>query len=132
MKTGPILVVDDEPYIVRSLTYLLTREGYAVESATNGEAGLERARALKPPLVLLDIMMPGMDGYQLCQEIKRDPTLADTYVIILTARGQQVDRERAFLGGADDFMTKPFSPQEVASRVRAVLRGETPARRAAG
>ena len=118
---GPILLVDDEPYILRSLSYLLTREGYAVETASNGEEGLERLRMVHPPLVFLDIMMPRMNGYEVCEQIKQDPALAATYVIMLSAKGQQIDRERGLLGGADEYMTKPFSPREVAQRVRTIL-----------
>jgi two-component system alkaline phosphatase synthesis response regulator PhoP len=121
--TGPILLIDDEPFILRSLSYLLTREGYEVETASNGEEGLERARALRPPLVFLDVMMPKMNGYEVCEEIKQDPALAGAYVIMLSAKGQQIDRERGLLGGADEYMTKPFSPREVAERVRALLAG---------
>ena len=118
---GPILVIDDEPYILRSLSYLLTREGYTVETASNGEEGLARVRTLRPPLVFLDIMMPNMNGYEVCEQVKQDPSLAGTYVIMLSAKGQQIDRERGLLGGADEYMTKPFSPREVAQRVRAIL-----------
>lgn len=120
---GPILLVDDEPYILRSLSYLLTREGYAVETASNGEEGLARLRQIRPSLVFLDIMMPRMNGYEVCAQIKQDPdpALAETYVIMLSAKGQQIDRERGLLGGADEYMTKPFSPREVAQRVRALL-----------
>lgn len=119
--TGPILLVDDEPYILRSLSYLLTREGYRVETASNGEEGLARLRDLQPALVFLDVMMPRINGYEVCAQIKQDPALAGTYVIMLSAKGQQIDRERGLLGGADEYMTKPFSPREVAQRVRAVL-----------
>jgi DNA-binding response OmpR family regulator len=118
---GPILVIDDEPYILRSLSYLLTREGYAVETATNGEDGLDRVRSLRPPLVFLDIMMPNMNGYEVCEQVKQDASLSGTYVIMLSAKGQQIDRERGLLGGADEYMTKPFSPREVAQRVREIL-----------
>src|SRR5207245_2984541 len=106
--TGPILVIDDEPYILRSLSYLLQREGYTVETATNGEEGLQRVRSLRPPLVFLDIMMPHMNGYEVCEQVKQDPSLEHTYVIMLSAKGQQIDRERGLLGGADEYMTKPF------------------------
>ena len=119
--TGPILVIDDEPYILRSLSYLLTREGYTVETATNGEEGLKRVRSLQPPLVFLDIMMPNMNGYEVCEQVKADTSLAGTYVIMLSAKGQQIDRERGLLGGADEYMTKPFSPRDVAQRVRTIL-----------
>src|SRR5438093_11512364 len=117
----PILIVDDEPYILRSLRYLLAREGYEVETAADGEEGLSLVRALKPRLVFLDIMMPRMSGYEVCEQIKQDAELSGTYVIMLSARGQQSDRERGFLGGADEYMTKPFSRREVAARLRAVL-----------
>jgi DNA-binding response OmpR family regulator len=116
-----ILLVDDEPYILRSLSYLLTREGYAVTTASNGEEGLERVREARPRLVFLDIMMPRMNGYEVCEQIKQDPATADTYVIMLSAKGQQIDRERGLLGGADEYMTKPFSPREVAQRVREIF-----------
>ena len=117
----PILLIDDEPYILRSLSYLLTREGYLVETASNGEDGLARARALRPPLIFLDIMMPRMNGYEVCEEIRQDPALADTYVIMLSAKGQQIDRERGLLGGANEYMTKPFSPREIAERLRVLF-----------
>jgi DNA-binding response OmpR family regulator len=119
--SGTILVIDDEPYILRSLSYLLQREGYVVETASNGEEGLERVRSLRPPLVFLDIMMPQMNGYEVCEQVKADPNLENTYVIMLSAKGQQIDRERGLLGGADEYMTKPFSPREVAQRVRTIL-----------
>ena len=122
-EARPILLIDDEPYILRSLSYVLTREGYRVETASNGEEGLARARALRPPLVFLDIMMPRMNGYEVCEQIRQDPTLSDTYVIMLSAKGQQIDRERGMLGGADEYMTKPFSPREVAERVHSLIGG---------
>ncbi len=117
----PILVIDDEPYILRSLSYLLTREGYRVTTASNGEEGLARVRALRPAIVFLDIMMPLMDGYAVCEQIRQDPSIVQTHVIMLSAKGQQIDRERALLVGVDEYMTKPFSPREVAQRVRALL-----------
>src|SRR5579864_9777526 len=88
---GTILVIDDEPYILRSLSYLLQREGYTVETATNGEEGLQRVRSLRPPLVFLDIMMPHMNGYEVCEQVKQDASLENTYVIMLSAKGQQID-----------------------------------------
>jgi DNA-binding response OmpR family regulator len=114
-------VIDDEPYILRALSYLLAREGYKVETASNGADGLARVRELRPPLVFLDIMMPRMNGYEVCEQIKQDPALTGTHVIMLSAKGQQVDRERGLLGGADEYMTKPFSPREVAEHVRNLL-----------
>ena len=119
--THAILLIDDEPYILRSLSYLLTREGHRVETATNGLEGLERIRQLHPAIVFLDIMMPRMDGYEVCEQIRQDQLTERTYVIMLSAKGQQIDRERGLLGGADEYMTKPFSPREVAQRVRTLL-----------
>ena len=123
---GPILLIDDEPFILRSLGFLLTREGYRVETASNGEEGLERIKALRPPIVFVDVMMPRMNGYELCEQVKQDPQLAGTYLIILSAKGQQIDRERGLLGGADEYMTKPFSPRDVLRRVREILEGVGP------
>src|SRR5690242_7744273 len=111
---GPILVIDDEPFILRAMSYLLTREGFEVATADNGGAGLEMVRKLRPPLVFLDIMMPVLDGYEVCEQIRRDESLGSTYVIMLSAKGQQADRQRGLLGGANEYMTKPFSPREVA------------------
>jgi DNA-binding response OmpR family regulator len=123
-ESRTILLIDDEPYILRSLSYVLTREGHRVETASNGEEGLARARNLRPPLVFLDIMMPRMNGYEVCEQIRQDPALSATYVIMLSAKGQQIDRERGMLGGADEYMTKPFSPRQVAERVNVLLAGE--------
>jgi len=118
----PVLVIDDEPFILRILSYLLKREGYEVETAKNGQEGLARIRELKPRIVFLDIMMPRMNGYEVCEQVKQDPELADTYIVMLTAKGMQVDRERGLQCGADDYMTKPFSHKELLARVRAVGR----------
>ena len=122
--SGTILVIDDEPYILRSLSYLLQREGYSVETATNGEEGLQRVRSLRPPLVFLDIMMPHMNGYEVCEQVKQDPSLEGTYVIMLSAKGQQIDRERGLAEGANEYMTKPFSPREVVKRLAEIFQTE--------
>ena len=116
-----ILAIDDEPYLLRALSYLLNREGYTVETASDGAEGLERVQALRPQVVFLDIMMPILNGYDVCQRIREDPNLARTYVIMLSAKGQQIDRERGLLGGADEYMTKPFSPREIAQRLRTLI-----------
>ena len=121
MSGRPILVIDDEPYILRSLSYLLAREGYRVETATNGEDGLARVRELRPFLVFLDIMMPRMDGYEVCERVRQDPAIERTFIIMLSAKGQQIDRERGLLGGADEYMTKPFSPRAVAQRIHTLV-----------
>jgi len=120
-KAITILAIDDEPYLLRALSYLLNREGYTVETASDGAEGLARVQALRPQVVFLDIMMPILNGYDVCQRIREDTTLAKTYVIMLSAKGQQIDRERGLLGGADEYMTKPFSPREIAQRLRTLI-----------
>ena len=117
-----ILVVDDEPSIVRPLMFILKKKGYEVLTASNGEEGLNVARAEKPDLIFLDVMMPKKNGYEVCQELKSDPNLQGTYVIILTARGVELDEEEKKRVRADEYMSKPFSPIRVVERVNTVLR----------
>ncbi len=124
MPQAPILLVDDEPYIIRSLSFVLEREGYWVETARNGEEALQKIRVLRPCLVFLDVMMPIKNGYQVCAEVREDPQIADTHIIMLSAKGQQVDRERGLLGGTDDYITKPFSPREIIALVRTIVKAE--------
>ena len=119
-----ILVVDDEPEIVRGLEDNLRFEGYQTVSATNGEDGLALALSDAPDLVLLDIMMPKMSGWDVCRELRRRGV--DVPVIMLTARGAEVDRVLGLEIGADDYVTKPFSLRELLARVRAVLRRPGP------
>ncbi|MEJ2696074.1 MAG: response regulator [Candidatus Sulfobium sp.] len=116
-----VLVVDDDPYVQRSLTFVLRREGFAVEVASNGEEAMFKARNTRPKIVFLDIMMPKMNGFSTCRSIKEDVELKEIYVIILTGKGQEIDREQGFREGADEFITKPFSPREIVSKVRALL-----------
>jgi len=115
------LVVDDEPNVLRALSYALTREGYSVRTASSGADGLRLLRTLRPPLVLLDVMMPGKDGYEVCKEIRQDPELWDTYVTLLTARGQQADRERGLFAGADEYVVKPFSVRALIKLMQELL-----------
>ena len=116
-----ILVVDDEPYVIRSLTFVLQKEGYDVSSAVNGEEAMAKVRESKPNLMFLDVMMPKKNGYEVCQEIKNDSGLSDIYIIMLTAKGQEADREKGLDLGANEFMTKPFSPARVVKRVRELM-----------
>ena len=116
-----ILVVDDEPHVIKSLTFVLTKAGYDVSSAENGEDGLAKIRQLKPNLVFLDVMMPRKNGYEVCQEVKKDSGLRDVRVIMLTAKGQEADREEGLNVGADEFMTKPFSPMGIVEKVKELL-----------
>jgi DNA-binding response OmpR family regulator len=118
MSSKTILVVDDEPYILRSVSFVLEREGYEVATASEGESALAKIRELHPQLVFLDIMLPKKNGYEVCAAIKEDPMLADVHVVMLSAKGQQIDRERGLLGGADAYMTKPFSPKEIVEYVQ--------------
>ncbi len=108
-----ILIVDDEPNIRETAAFILETEGYQVIKACNGEEGLDQVKQLRPRVVLLDVMMPKMDGYTLCKKIKQDPELKDTFVIMLTAKGQKVDEQHAILMGADAYMTKPFDAEEI-------------------
>ena len=114
-----ILVVDDEPSIVKLVTAYLRPEGYEVLTAADGPAGLKSARAFKPDVVILDIMLPGMDGLEVLQQIRRE---SQAYVILLTARTEEADKVIGLSVGADDYMTKPFSPRELTARIKAALR----------
>ncbi len=120
-RTDKILVVDDDPNLTRSVTFILQKEGYLVDTATNGEEAMEKVRNLKPRLIYLDVMMPKKNGYEVCQEIKTDINLNDVYVIMLTAKGQERDREKGTDMGADEFITKPFSPKFIVERTKAIL-----------
>jgi DNA-binding response OmpR family regulator len=116
-----VLLIDDEPFLLRALSYVLTQEGYAVAMATDGAQGLNLVRQMRPRLAIVDVMMPVTDGYEVCEEIKADPSLENTRVILLSARGQASDVHRGLLSGADDYMTKPFSPRAIVRRVRDLL-----------
>jgi two-component system phosphate regulon response regulator PhoB len=125
-----ILVVDDEPDILELTRMSLTREGYEVETASTGEEALACLRRGRPDLVVLDLMLPDRPGTDVCRSIRTTPELADVPVIMLTARTDEVDRIVGFELGADDYVTKPFSPRELSLRVKAILRrgidSETP------
>ncbi|WP_282609964.1 response regulator transcription factor [Pelagibius sp. Alg239-R121] len=119
--TYSVLVVDDEPNIVLSLEFLMAQLGLEVAVAHDGEAALEEIARKAPDLVLLDVMLPKCDGYEVCRKIRTNPTLKDTKVVMLTAKGRDTERERGFAAGADDYITKPFSTREVNERVRLYL-----------
>lgn len=114
-----ILIVDDEPNLVDLLRDYLSREGYTVATAADGPMGLEAARTLDPELVVLDVMLPGMDGIEVCRQMRR---FSDAYILMLTARTEEIDKIIGLSVGADDYVTKPFSPREVVARVKALLR----------
>jgi two-component system phosphate regulon response regulator PhoB len=122
-----ILIVEDEPDIAEVLRYNLEKEGFRVEIAGRGETGLETARhAPSPDLILLDLMLPGMDGLEVMRALKRETTTARVPIVMITARGEEVDRIVGLELGADDYVSKPFSPREVVLRVKAVLRRRQP------
>ncbi|GAB4457940.1 MAG: response regulator transcription factor [Anaerolineales bacterium] len=114
-----ILVIDDEPSITKLVSAYLKPEGYEVFVASDGIAGLKAARAFKPDLIILDIMLPGMDGIELLSRLRRE---SDVYVIMLTAKTEETDKVVGLSIGADDYVTKPFSPRELVARVKAALR----------
>jgi two-component system phosphate regulon response regulator PhoB len=119
---GPILLVDDEPYVLRWLAWHLTREGYRVETASDGEAGLARVRELRPPLIFLDAGLSLLDGDTVCAEIRRDPALAGTRVILLGAGEPPACCGcGGHAGAGDEYLRKPFRPGEVTRRARAIL-----------
>lgn len=122
MAKEHILVVEDEEDILELIEYNLLREGYKVTRVTSGEEGLTKARSLKPDLIVLDIMLPGMSGLDVCRELKGDKEMNHIPVIILSARGEETDVVTGLELGADDYVTKPFSPKILIARARAVLR----------
>ena len=119
-----ILIADDEPLIRTLLEETLEEfeeRGVELLTASNGQDSWETIQEQKPDLVFLDVMMPKMSGYEVCQRVKQDPELADVYVIMLTARGQEVDRERGSQVGADEYVTKPFDPDQIIQCAERVL-----------
>jgi CheY-like chemotaxis protein len=119
-----VLIADDEPSIRETVGFILEMEGFRVAMAEDGEQALEQVRLLRPPVLLLDAMMPRRDGFDVCRAIKGDAELAGTHVVMLTAMGQQRDRERAFAAGADYFVTKPFDETELLSLLRRLTASE--------
>ncbi len=114
-----ILVIDDEPSILNLISAYLKLEGYEVFTASDGNAGIKAARAFKPDLIILDVMLPGMDGIELLTRLRRE---SDVYVILLTAKTEETDRVVGLTVGADDYVTKPFSPRELVARVKSAVR----------
>ncbi len=119
--TASVLVVDDEPNIVLSLEFLLKQAGFRVRMASNGEAALAAIAEDPPDLVLLDVMIPGRDGYAVCQAIRANPAWRGVRVLMLTAKGSEIQREKGLSLGADDYVTKPFSTRELVDRIRRML-----------
>jgi phosphate regulon transcriptional regulator PhoB len=122
MEARRVLVVDDEPDIVDLVSYNLKKEGFQVASAFDGEEALVKIRKGKFDFVILDLMLPGLQGMELCRILRNDPKTKDLPIVMLTAKGEEVDRILGLEIGADDYLTKPFSPRELVARVKAVLR----------
>ena len=121
MDQRKILIADDNENIREALTYLLEDEGYKLALARDGADALKKVREFLPDILFLDIMMPEMNGYEVCRAIKNDPKLRNTYVIMLTAKGQVAEQERGKEVGADEYIVKPFSPMEILSKIKNIL-----------
>ena len=121
--THRVLIADDEPNIVIPLEYLMKREGYEVLIARDGDEALEAIRRERPDLVLLDVMMPGRSGFEVCQTVRADEALANVRIILLTAKGRDADVAKGLALGADAYVTKPISTRDLAVRVRELLEG---------
>lgn len=121
-QTHKLLLVDDEQDILEFLTYNLRKEGYHVTSATNGDEALAIARREQPDLVLLDVMMPGLDGIEVCRELRQMPGMSDVLIAFLTARAEDYSHIAGFEAGADDYINKPIKPRVLISRIKALLR----------
>lgn len=121
MENPKVLVVDDEPSIVVSLEYLLGQAGYEVHTATDGQQALDAVNALRPQLVLLDVMMPVMNGFEVCRRIRDDPALAGTRILMLTAKGRDVEVGQGLSLGADAYITKPFATRELMAAVARLM-----------
>ena len=118
-----VVLVDDEASIVETVAFILEAEGIEVETAVDGVEGLETVKRCKPKVVLLDVMMPRMDGYEVCREIRNTPELEGIFIMILTARGQRSDEAKAMAAGADLYMSKPFDSEVVLEVINKVFEG---------
>jgi DNA-binding response OmpR family regulator len=116
-----VLVVDDEPNIVMSLEFLMRRAGFEVQVARNGREALDALEGAAPDLLLLDVMMPEFDGYEVCERVRARPEWNGTKIVMLTARGREVERERGLALGADAYVTKPFSTRDLVDKVKHML-----------
>ena len=121
MDQKKILIADDNENIREALTYLLEDEGYTLSLAKDGAEALRKVKEFRPDIVFLDIMMPEINGYDVCRTIKTDPSLKNTYIIMLTAKGQVTEQERGKEVGADEYIVKPFSPMEILTRIKNIL-----------
>lgn len=116
-----IVIADDEPHVLRSLEFILKKQGYRVVTATNGEEALDRVKQNNPDLVFLDIQMPKMDGNTVLRKLREEAEYQSLYIVMITAKGQEVDRLNSLESGANEYVTKPYSPRKLVSRVQEIL-----------
>ncbi len=121
MLRKKVLIVDDDPNLVKALGFVLKREGYDFDTAADGEEAIAKVHESEPGVILLDIMMPQKDGFEVCEEVKGTPSLNDIHVVILSAKNQEADMQKGFAAGADEYITKPFSPQTIVDKVKDLL-----------
>ncbi len=121
-----VLIVEDEDNIAIALDYLITREGYEHTRIATGAGAVDLIREMRPDLVLLDVMLPEVSGYEICQNVRMDPDLADVKILMMTARGSAMERRKGLAMGADGFISKPFELKELRAEVRRILAGEPP------
>jgi len=119
--TKSVLIVDDESYIVTSLSFVMKSAGFEVASASDGEEALEKVAAMVPDLIILDVMMPKLDGFEVCRVIRENPAWNSVRIIMLTAKGRDSEREKGLALGADDYLTKPFSTRDILQRAQEIL-----------
>ena len=116
-----IVIADDEPHVLRSLEFILKKQGYKVVTAVNGEDALEKIHGCEPDLVFLDIQMPKMDGNTVLLKLREEPKYKDLYIVMITAKGQEADRLHSLESGANEYVTKPYSPRKLIGRVKEIL-----------
>lgn len=116
-----IVIADDEPHVLRSLEFILKKQGYTVITASNGEEALEKVKGNAPDLVFLDIQMPKMDGNTVLKTLREDDAYQDLYIVMITAKGQETDRLNSLESGANEYVTKPYSPRKLIARVKEIL-----------
>ncbi|MCK4794744.1 MAG: response regulator [Desulfobacteraceae bacterium] len=116
-----VLICDDEPYILESVKHVVQKEGYRVVTAEDGNRSLELARKEKPDLIILDVMMPGITGYEVCKILKDNEETKDIFIVLLTARGQEVDRVMGLEAGVNEYISKPFSPRKLRTIINKIL-----------
>ena len=121
MLRKKVLIVDDDPNLIKALGWVLRKEGYEFDAAEDGEEALAKVKETQPGVILLDIMMPRKSGYQVCEEVKSSPAGDDISIVILSAKSQQADREKGMACGANEYITKPFSPQTIVNKVKELL-----------